>query len=178
MQLFHSPQVEPLLVHLAKRLEAPLDDPFATEIMVVPSGDMARYLKRELSRSLGARKGNDGIVSNLNFVYPRQLVNANAANPTGPAHSEWDSNNLVWSIVDTLLAHHNITVPGFAEAPLTVASRASSLFDRYASHRPELLQQWVAGGVNDGKLTINRLNTITKDQIWQKDLFIEVSMPL
>ena len=175
MQLFHSSKTEPLLVHLARRLEGPLDDPFATEIVVVPSGDMARYLKRELARSLGARNGNDGIVSNVNFVYPRQLVNATADYPTGPAHSEWDSNNLVWSIVDTLLAHHNITVPGFAEAPLTVASRASSLFDRYASHRPELLQQWVAGGVNDGKLTSNRLNTITKDQIWQKDLFIEVS---
>ena len=68
MQLFHSPQVEPLLVHLAERLENPLDDPFATEIVVVPSGDMARYLKRELSRSLGARIGNDGIVSNVKFV--------------------------------------------------------------------------------------------------------------
>jgi exodeoxyribonuclease V gamma subunit len=96
MQLFHSSQVEPLLVQLSQRLSTPLADPFATEIVVVPSGDMARYLKRELSRSLGARKGNDGIVSNVNFVYPRQLVNATAVNPTGPAHSEWDSNNLVW----------------------------------------------------------------------------------
>ena len=175
MRLFHSPQVEPLLVHLAERLETPLDDPFAAEIVVVPSGDMARFLKRKLARSLGARNGNDGIVSNINFVYPRQLVNATAEAPTGPMHSEWDTNNLVWGIVDTLLSHPSISVPGFSEAPLTVASRAAALFDRYASHRPELLQQWVAGGVNDGKLTTNNLNTITKDQIWQKDLFIEVS---
>ena len=62
MRLFHSPQVEPLLVHLAERLETPLDDPFAAEIVVAPSGDMARFLKRELARSLGARNGNDGIV--------------------------------------------------------------------------------------------------------------------
>ena len=175
MQLFHSSQVEPLLVHLANRLETPLEDPFAAEIVVVPSGDMARFLKRELARSLGARSGNGGIVSNINFVYPRQLVNATADAPTGPMHSEWDTNNLVWGIVDTLLSHPSISVPGFSEAPLTVASRAAALFDRYASHRPELLQQWVAGGVNDGKLTTNNLNTITKDQIWQKDLFIEVS---
>lgn len=175
MRLIHSSQIEPLLVHLSQRLAAPLKDPFSAEIVVVPSGDMARYLKRELACSLGAQSGNDGIVSNVNFVYPRQLVNATTDSPTGPAQSEWDSNNLVWSIVDTLLAHPNIAVPGFAEAPLTVAGRASSLFDRYASHRPELLQQWVAGGVNDGKITSNRLNTITKDQIWQKDLFIEVS---
>lgn len=178
MQLFHSSQVEPLLRHLAGRLETPLADPFATEIVVVPSGDMARYLKRELARSLGARNSNDGIVSNVNFVYPRQLVNATSKDPTGPAHSEWDSNNLVWSIVDTLLTHRNIAVPGFTGLPLTVASRASDLFDRYASHRPEMLQQWIDGGVNDGKLINNRLNTITKDQIWQKDLFIEVSKKL
>ena len=167
MQLFYSPQIEPLLQLMAERLTNPLDDPFTPELVVVPSGDMARYLKKELARTLGAKDGNDGIVSNINFVYPRQLVNATLQNPTGSEDSEWDSNNLVWSIVDTLLAHHNITVPGFAEAPLTVASRASSLFDRYASHRPELLQQWVAGGVIDGKLTNNRLNTITKDHIWQ-----------
>jgi hypothetical protein len=36
MLLFHSPQVEPLLVHLAERLETPLDDTFAAETVVVP----------------------------------------------------------------------------------------------------------------------------------------------
>jgi len=34
MRLFHSPQVEPLLVRLSQRLSTPLDDPFAAEIVV------------------------------------------------------------------------------------------------------------------------------------------------
>ena len=34
MQLFHSSQVEPLLVQLSQRLSTPLDDPFAAEIVV------------------------------------------------------------------------------------------------------------------------------------------------
>ena len=175
MQLFHSPQVEPLLVHLAERLETPLDDPFAAEIVVVPSGDMARFLKRELARSLGARNGNDGIVSNINFVYPRQLVNATLQNPTGSENSEWDSNSLIWSIIDTLLATNNITIPGFNEAPITVARRAADLLDRYASHRPEMLNEWITGVVNDAKLTSNQLNTITKEQKWQRELFVELA---
>jgi exodeoxyribonuclease V gamma subunit len=164
MQLFHSPQIEPLLQRLAHRLAKPLDDPFTPELVVVPSGDMARYLKQELARTLGAKGENDGIVSNINFVYPRQLVNATIQNPTGSEDSEWDSNSLIWSIVDTLLTNNNITIPGFNEAPLTVARRAADLFDRYASHRPEMLNEWITGQVN----------TPTKDQLWQKELFVEL----
>ena len=175
MQLFYSPQIEPLLQLLAQRLTTPLDDPFTPELVVVPSGDMARYLKKELARTLGAKDGNDGIVSNINFVYPRQLVNATIQNPTGSENSEWDSNSLIWSIVDTLLTHSNITIPGFDQAPLTVARRAADLFDRYASHRPEMLNEWIDGESSTGSLTNNRLNTITKDQKWQRELFIELA---
>jgi exodeoxyribonuclease V gamma subunit len=175
MQLFHSAQIEPLLQHLAQRLSTPLDDPFTPELVVVPSGDMARYLKRELARTLGAKNGNDGIVSNINFVYPRQLVNATLQNPTGSENSEWDSNSLIWSIIDTLLTTDKITIPGFNETPITVARRAADLLDRYASHRPEMLNEWITGGVNDGKLTSNQLNTISKEQKWQRELFIELA---
>ena len=175
MQLFHSPQIEPLLQRLAQRLTTPLDDPFTPELVVVPSNDMARFLKRELARTLGAKDGNDGIVSNINFVYPRQLVNATLQNPTGSEDSEWDSNSLIWSIVDTLLTTKSIAIPGFNEAPVTVARRAADLLDRYASHRPEMLNEWTSGQAHDGSITSNQLNTPTKDQMWQRELFIELA---
>lgn len=175
LHLFHSPHAEPLLEQLAQRLDSPLADPFAPELVVVPSGDMARYLKRELARTLGAINGSNGIVSNITFIYPRQLVNATATEPTGPKHSEWDANNLTWNIIDTLLTHTNISVPGFTEAPLTVARRAADLFDRYASHRPEMLNHWSRGGIDDGTQTNGQPNDVTKDQRWQKELFTEVS---
>jgi exodeoxyribonuclease V gamma subunit len=175
LHLFHSPHAEPLLEQLAQRLASPLADPFAPELVVVPSGDMARYLKRELARTLGATNGPNGIVSNITFIYPRQLVNATTTEPTGLKHSEWDANNLTWNIIDTLLTHNNITVPGFIEAPLTVARRAADLFDRYASHRPEMLQHWSRGGIDDGTQTNGQPNDVTKDQRWQKELFNEVS---
>jgi exodeoxyribonuclease V gamma subunit len=175
LRLVHSPSLEPLLEQLAQRLSTPLVDPFAPELVVVPSSDMARYLKRELARTLGASKGNDGIVSNISFIYPRQLVNATSVDPTGLKHSEWDANNLTWNIIDTLLTHSNIVVPGFTEAPLTVARRAADLFDRYASHRPEMLRHWSLGGIDDGTQTADQPNDVTKDQRWQKELFNEVS---
>jgi len=175
MHLFHSPHIEPLLEQLAQRLCSPLDDPFAPELMVVPSSDMARYLKRELARTLGATNGNNGIVSNITFIYPRQLVNATTTEPTGLKHSEWDANNLTWNIIDTLLTHKHISVPGFTEAPLTVARRAADLFDRYASHRPEMLNHWSRGGIDDGTETNDQPNDVAKDQRWQKELFAEVS---
>jgi exodeoxyribonuclease V gamma subunit len=178
MQLFHSPHIEPLLQRLAQRLEIPLSDPFSPELVVVPSGDMARYLKRELARTLGAHNGNDGIVSNISFIYPRQLVNATSVDPTGPSNSEWDANLLTWNIIDTLIANSNITVPGFNEAPLTVARRAADLFDRYASHRPDMLQHWGRGGIDDGTQKDGQPNDVTKDQRWQKELFVEVSQKL
>lgn len=175
LRLVHSPSLEPLLVQLAQRIATPLADPFAPELVVVPSSDMARYLKRELARTLGASNGNDGIVSNISFIYPRQLVNATSIDPTGLKHSEWDANNLTWNIIDTLLTHSNIVVPGFTEAPLTVARRAADLFDRYASHRPEMLRHWSLGGIDDGTQTADQPNDVTKDQRWQKELFNEVS---
>ena len=175
LHLFHSPHVEPLLEHLAQRLSSPLVDPFAPELIVVPSGDMARHMKRELARTLGATNGNNGIASNITFVYPRELVNATTTEPTGIKYSEWDANNLTWNIIDTLLTHSNITVPGFTEAPLTVARRAADLFDRYASHRPEMLNHWSRGGIDDGTQTNGQPNDVTKDQRWQKELFSEVS---
>lgn len=175
LHLVHSPSLEPLLERLAQRLATPLTDPFTPELVVVPSNDMARYLKRELACTLGARNGNDGIVSNISFIYPRQLVNATSIDPTGLKHSEWDANNLTWNIIDTLLTHSDIVVPGFTEAPLTVARRAADLFDRYASHRPEMLRHWSLGGIDDGTQTADQPNDVTKVQRWQKELFRKVS---
>ena len=62
LQLFHSARLESLTQALAARLAAPLADPFAAELVVVPSADMERYLKRELARTLGATGAGDGIV--------------------------------------------------------------------------------------------------------------------
>ena len=179
IKLFHSPFVEPLLHQLSERLRSPLDDPFAPEIVVVPSLDMARFLKRELARTLGATgdSGRNGIVANITFMYPRQLVNATVDNPIGTSQSVWDAKSLTWTIVDTLLDDNKLasSVPGFAKSPLAVAQRTADLFDRYASHRPHMLTHWDQDGFDDGTDVEGRPNGIPKDQQWQAKLFRQVS---
>jgi exodeoxyribonuclease V gamma subunit len=175
LHLFHSSGLEPLLKKLAEHLAVPLSDPFAPERIVVPTPDIKAYLKRELARFLGALQGDDGIVANIEFVSPRQLINATAVDAVVTDASAWDANSLSWAIVDVVLGNSNIHVPGFDRAPLTVARRVADLFDRYASHRPEMLQHWLQGGVDDGTDNQRHPNSVSSDQRWQVDLFREVA---
>ena len=176
LKIFRSTALTPLLSQLGKNLSTPLADPFAPELVVVPNSDMARYLKRELSRTLGASGFDDGIVSNISFIYPRQLINANSQSPLDSFSSRWDAEQLTWIIVDTLMANkETIQTPGFESSPLSTARRVASLYDRYASHRPEMLNHWARGGIDDGTSTDNRPNDVKRDQLWQQKLFAELS---
>jgi len=179
LKIFHSAALTPLLDQLGKDLSTPLADPFTPELVVVPNSDMARYLKRELSRTLGASGFDDGIVSNISFIYPRQLINANLQSPLDSFSSRWDAEQLTWMIVDTLMANkETIQAPGFESSPLSTARRVASLYDRYASHRPEMLNRWARGGIDDGTSTNDRQNDVKKDQLWQQKLFAELSKTL
>ena len=177
MKIFHSPDLEPLLAHCAERLSTPLSDPFAAEIIVVPHADMVRYLKRQLSRSLGATspKHADGIVANVKFVYPRQIANATVTDFFGTDDSAWDSHRLTWAIAETTEAQKR-EVPGFRTAPLTVSRRIADLFDRYASHRPEMIKFWRSAG-SGGILPGDQQGWLRADgsQNWQQLLFDSVA---
>lgn len=177
MKIFHSPDLEPLLAHCSERLSTPLSDPFAAEIIVVPHADMVRYLKRQLSRSLGATspKHADGIVANVKFVYPRQIANATVTDFFGTDDSAWDSHRLTWAIAETTEAQKR-EVPGFRTAPLTVSRRIADLFDRYASHRPEMIKFWRSAG-SGGILPGDQQGWLRADgsQNWQQLLFDSVA---
>ncbi len=164
MRLQTCADLEPLVENLAERLRTPLTDPMAQEIIVVPVADMAHYLKRELGRRLGDSGKNNGIVANVNFMYPRELINATAETPTGVSKSPWDATRLTWSIMS--LINNNVlkSLPkSFDTTPLTSARRAAELFDRYASHRPEMLRGWADGH----KYDVSSNDT----QDWQVELF-------
>ena len=173
--IFHSPDIEPLLEHVAAYLATPLGDPFAPEIIVVPHSDMVRYLKRRLSLSLGASHPGrgDGILANVEFVYPRQLANASTTDLLGLSPSPWDAHRLTWSIAHVATSR-GVSIPGFERAPLSISRRAADLFDRYASHRPEMLTHWRQP---DGVLAGDQLSWLHSDgsQNWQQLLFAAVA---
>ena len=164
MHLVTCPDLEPLLDQLAERLRIPLKDPFAEEIILVPFADMARFLRRGLAPRLGEKGLNNGILANVRFVYPRELVNATLDDPHGVKDSPWDATRLTWRISSRLGQFEDILLPrAFSESPLAASRRVADLLDRYASHRPEMLRNWRSG---------NPLHSSSNDRhSWQSDLF-------
>src|SRR3712207_2930416 len=75
-----------LLIHRAERADSlvdalggllsdPLPDPFAAEIVSVPTPGVERWLSQRLSARLGARPGHgDGVCAGVDFCPPSRLV--------------------------------------------------------------------------------------------------------
>jgi exodeoxyribonuclease V gamma subunit len=141
-------------------------DPFAREIVAVPTRGMERWLTQRLSSGLGASPArSDGICANVEFPFPRRLTGEAVAAASGidPETDPWLPERLVWPLLDV--------VDGALEEPWLQplaahlkANRArrfaavrhlADLFDRYALHRPELVRDWAAG----------------EDQQWQAELW-------
>ncbi len=164
VHVYTCPDLEPLIEELARELRNPLSDPMMEEIVVVPSADMANHLKRELGRRLGDDGKANGIVANVRFIYPRELINATASQPTGNSDSPWDATRLTWAIASIVASGRAKGLPrAFTASPLAASRRVADLFDRYASHRPEMLGGWAQG---------HRYDVATGGtQDWQVDLF-------
>lgn len=164
MRLTSCPDLEPLVELLADRLRVPLADPMAEEVVIVPSADITNYLKRELGVRLGEPGKANGIVANVRFVYPRELINATASAPTGISDSPWDATRLTWKIASMSAGSGLANLPKtFGDSPLAASRRVADLFDRYASHRPQMLVGWAGG---------HRYDVATGGvQDWQVDLF-------
>ena len=73
LQVHISDHVAPLVEVLAEQLAAPLEDPFASEWVAVPSIGMRRWLTQQLSRRLGTHIGADGIAANVSMPFPDEL---------------------------------------------------------------------------------------------------------
>jgi exodeoxyribonuclease V gamma subunit len=164
-----------LHIHRAVRADALADalaallsespaDPFAPEVVAVPTRGMERWLTQRMSSVLGARPGRaDGICANVEFPSPHRLVTDAVAAASGidPAEDPWLPERSVWpllSVVEeslrepwlsTLAAYLGAdTAPSDPMRParqsrrLTTVRHLAGLFDRYSLHRPEMLAAW------------------------------------
>ncbi|HEX3978589.1 MAG TPA: exodeoxyribonuclease V subunit gamma [Solirubrobacteraceae bacterium] len=167
-----------LHIHRAVRADALADalaallsegpaDPFAPEVVAVPTRGMERWLTQRMSSVLGARPGRaDGICANVEFPSPHRLVTHAVAAASGidPAEDPWLPERSVWpllSVVEeslpepwlgTLAAYLGAdTAPSDPMRParqsrrLTTVRHLAGLFDRYSLHRPEMLAAWARG---------------------------------
>ena len=166
---------------LAELLSDPLDDAFATELVVVPARGVERWLSQRLSHRLGTGpRGRDGVCAGVGFASPHSLVSLLLDRGRD---DPWEPDQLVWpllQVVDdalgepwaTTLSHHlGHGVEGL-EGELrrnrryAVARRLAGLFASYARQRPRLVTDWREGRDTDGAGGL-----LAADLAWQPELW-------
>ncbi len=168
---------------LAELLADPLEDPFAEEVVAVPTRGVERWLAQRLSHRLGADAGDDGVCAGVRFLNPHSLVSmllgVERDDPWRPDHLAWSVLRAVdrslgqpWAA--TLSQHLGWGQTG-EEAELrrgrryAVARRLAGLFADYAAQRPAMLTDWREGGRGDGLG-----GQVADDLAWQPELWRRV----
>jgi len=162
LHLHRAERTDLLADGLGALLSQPLDDPFATELVLVPARGVERWLSQRLSHVLGRGAGADGVCAGVEFRNPHSLI----AEITGTAeHDPWSPDAMVWPLLEvvdasldqpwcrTLATHLGHFATG-EERELrqgrrySVARRIAGLFASYARQRPQLLADWRDGHVD------------------------------
>ena len=161
LHLHRADRADGLVDALGEFLRVPLPDPFAAEVVAVPTRGVERWLAQRLSAVLGASDGRgDGVCANVDFPSPRALVADTVATACGvnPDRDPWTPERLVWPLLEVIdgcigeswlavLATHLQVAEGMPSGArrLKAARHIAQLLDRYALHRPDLVRAWAAG---------------------------------
>ena len=152
---------------LAETLLEPLEDPFAPDVVAVPTRGIERWLTQRLSTRLGATGGRqDGVCANVEFPFPGRLILGALAAATGvdADRDPWLAERSVWPLLEVVdeclgepwlatLALHLEGTRGEPEDPIRrfgVVRHIADLFDRYGVHRPDMVRGWASSG-EDGE---------------------------
>ena len=186
LYLHRAERTDRLVTALGDLLSIPLPDPFATEIISVPTPGVERWLSQGLAQRLGAGAGrSDGVCAGVDFPSPRRLV---ARALAGTADEEdidpWQPYRAVWPLLRVidgcrgepwaaLLSHYLGASGGSAELdPLRAGRRWSTarhlagLFARYAATRPTMIDNWSRGRDLDASGA-----ALPADRAWQAELW-------
>ena len=142
---------------LAATLLEPLDDPFAPEVVAVPTRGIERWLTQRLSTRLGTTGDrNDGVCANVEFPFPARLIQGALASASGidPDSDPWIAERSVWPLLEVVdeclgepwlatLARHLEGARGDPEDPMRrfgAVRHIAELFDRYAVQRPDMVR--------------------------------------
>jgi exodeoxyribonuclease V gamma subunit len=164
LHLHRSDRADGLVEALRALLAEPPDDPFAREIVCVPTRGMERWITQRLSARLGASPGRgDGVCANVDFPPPRRLIGDAVAAASGvdPDTDPWLPERSVWPLLDVvdeclaepwleLLAAHLGGPAGEADTlkrarRFATVRHLAELFDGYALHRPDMVRAWADG---------------------------------
>jgi len=160
-------------------------DPFAADVVAVPTRGMERWLTQHMSAVLGASpQRSDGICANVLFPTPHRLTTdaAAAACEIDPARDPWLPERAVWpllAIVDESLDEPWLTAlatylgagsgePFKRSRRLSIVDHLATLFDRYAIHRPAMLEAWLAGDDHDASGAPLRPEAAWQAELWRR----------
>ncbi len=160
-----------LAVDLAERLADPLADPMTPEIIVVPTAGMQRWLALELSRRLGTSGGDrtDGIAANIDMVFPGRLTRLVLDAEEESEDDPWELEAMAWMLLGILTTHPEPDFPALAPGATewARARRLADLFDRYMTHRPEMIRAWARGGDIDGSGRSIENRALWQPRLWR-----------
>ncbi|WP_200800236.1 exodeoxyribonuclease V subunit gamma [Jatrophihabitans endophyticus] len=177
--IHRSERADPLVSALGDLLRQPLADPFAAEVVAVPSRGVERWLAQRLSHVLGA-VDDDGICANVQFPSSNRVLDdaiAAADESYAECVERWSAERAVWpllTIVDTAvdrepwaaaLAGH---LAGDPTRRFAVANKVAHHFARYARSRPAMLTAWLAGRDDEGDGTPLPADLRWQPQLWRR----------
>ncbi|MGH2945176.1 MAG: exodeoxyribonuclease V subunit gamma, partial [Solirubrobacteraceae bacterium] len=149
LHVHRAERADGLVEALRSLLAEPLPDPFAPEVVAVPTRGMERWLTQRISDRLG-------VCANVDFPYPRRLVGDAVATAAGidPDADPWLPELAVWPLLEVVDASRHEPWLHVLAAHLQAdparrfgaVRHVAELFDRYALHRPAMVRAWAAGG--------------------------------
>ena len=176
LHIHRAERADALVDALGRLLADPLADPFAPDVISVPTRGMERWLTQRMSASLGATPGRaDGVCANIEFPFPYRLVGDAVATASGvePDLDPWSPQRAVWPLLEVVgesleepwlrsLAVHLGSADDADRRARRFATvrHLAELFDRYALHRPGMVRGWARGEVD-----------VPAEAAWQAELW-------
>lgn len=174
---------------LAEVLAQPLDDPFATEVVSVPTPGVERWLAQRLSHHLGTTGTGsaDGVAAGIAFWSVHRLIEHAVAGVLrlDPETDPWQPVRLGWPVLSELDASADAAWAAPVARYLgngvghehrqgrrwATAHRLALLFHRYGVQRPQLIMSWLAGQDVDAAG-----QSLPPDRAWQPELWRRVRL--
>ena len=181
LQIHRAEHAEPLVHALGELLAQPDGDPFAAEVVAVPSRGVERWLAQRLSHVLGAVDG-DGVCANVEFPPSSEVLDAAAAaghEGYATAIERWSPERAVWPLIGLieeaarseqwaggLAAHLGLSSGQERGRRFTVAAKLARYLARYSRARPAMIRSWRAGHDDSGDGV-----ALPSDLVWQARLW-------
>lgn len=147
---------------LCEMLASPPADPFAQEVVAVPTRGIERWLTQRIASELADRTAGDGVCANVGFPSPYRLVRdvLRTVPELASALDAWEGPALTRTVVSVVDDHLDepwmwllarfIDVPNVVDTlgnsqRLRAARKIARLFTRYSRRRPEMVRAWMEG---------------------------------